>query len=204
MRGVTERLNTLSRETAFEQREPVAQTSMDEVGDLVQAYNRIQQRTNVHMGQLQKTISQLEDANEQRQQLLESMVELAALVIPVAKGLIVAPLSGYFGAERATHICPNLLEGIARHRAQMVILDLTGVTEASEPLANHLSRATRSAMLMGCEVVLTGAGPDLSWALTQMKTDLDLLTAYRDLEGGLSYAYTRLSTLGLAEQEASP
>jgi anti-anti-sigma regulatory factor len=171
---------------------PIAQTSLDEIGDLVRALNRVQQRTEAYTTQLEDSVTQLEAANRERRALLETMVGLTAPVIPVTTGLVVVPLAGYFDAERAAHIRPNLLAGIAEERARIVVIDLTGVTEATEFLADHLSRAARAAALMGCPIILTGAGPDMAWSLTRMSTGLESLSAHRDLEDGLAYAQAQL------------
>jgi anti-anti-sigma regulatory factor len=189
---VAERLVSLAEETRAMDYAPIAQTSLDEVGDLVQALNRVQRRTEAYTAQLEASVTQLETANAERRALLETMVGLTAPVIPVSEGLVVVPLAGYFDEERAAHIRPNLLSGIAEQRARMVVIDLTGVTEATEPLANHLTRAARSAALMGCQIILTGAGPDVAWSLTRLGTGLESLAAHRDLEEGLAYAHAQL------------
>ena len=46
---------------------------------------------------------------------------------------------------------------------------------------------------MGCQIVLTGAGADVAWSLTQIGTGLESLIAHRDLQEGLAYAHTQLS-----------
>ena len=188
---VADRLVELAREDVPELHGVIPQTSLDEIGDLVQALNRIQQRTDAYTEQLRESVSALEKANDQRKKLLETMVGLTVPVIPVAEGLVVVPLSGYFDEERATHIRPNLLKGIADSRARVAIIDLTAIAKVSEPLAEHLSRAARSVTLMGCQVVLTGASADVAWALTQIGPGLETLLTRRDLEDGLAYAYSR-------------
>jgi anti-anti-sigma regulatory factor len=189
---VAERLLSLAEEARAMDYAPIAQTSLDEVGDLVQALNRVQQRTEAYTTQLKASVTQLETANAERRALLETMVGLTAPVIPVSEGLVVVPLAGYFDEERAAHIRPNLLSGIAEQRARIVVIDLTGVTEATESLVDHLTRAARSAALMGCQIILTGAGPDVAWSLTRLGTGLESLAAHRDLEEGLAYAHAQL------------
>ncbi|MBN1937788.1 MAG: hypothetical protein JW934_24230 [Anaerolineae bacterium] len=190
---VTQRMETLVEQADVSQISPVSHTSLDEIGDLVRAFNHIQQRTVAYTGQLQTSVQALETASLSRQQLLDTMVGLTAPVIPVAQGLAVVLLSGYFDEERAAHIRPNLLRGVARARAQMAIVDLTAVAQVSAPLTEQLSVAIRSVMLMGCQVVLTGVGPDLAWTLSQAGTELDDLPTRRNLEDGLMYAYDQLS-----------
>jgi anti-anti-sigma regulatory factor len=192
---VTGRMDALAAKEIGLRGEAIAQTSLDEVGDLVQAFNRVWQRTDEYTTLLSDTVADLDEANEQRRRLLATMVGWTAPVIPVSEGLVIVPLAGYFDAERASHICPNLLSGIAQQRAQVVVIDLTGISEVTEALADHLARAARSVALMGCQIVLTGIGADLAWALTQMDSGLDRLAVHRDLEDGLAYAHAWLSAV---------
>ena len=194
IRDVAGRLFSLAGEDMSLGHAPIAQTSLDEVGNLVQAFNRAQQRADAYTAQLRDSVAELEAANEQRRMLLETTGGLTAPVIRVAEGLVVVPLAGYFDAERAEHIRPNLLAGIVDHRARIVVVDLTGITQATDALADNLMRAARAVVLMGCQIILTGAGPDVAWTLTQIGDELEMLTAHRDLEEGLAYARTRLAT----------
>ncbi len=190
---VTRRIDALAEQADISVFSPMSYTSLDEVGELVRAFNRIQERTAVYTDQLQSSVEAMEAADVKRQQLLDTMVGLTAPVIPVAEGVAVALLSGYFDAERAVHIRPNLLGGIAQFRTRLVIVDLTAVAEVSAPLTEQLSAAVRSVRLMGCQVVLTGVGPSLAWALSQTGGELNNLPTRRSLEEGLAYAYHRLS-----------
>jgi anti-anti-sigma regulatory factor len=194
MRDLAGRMEALAAKDIDLQHEAIAQTSLDEVGDLVQAFNHVQRRADQRTTMLRDSVSDLEVANEQRRLLLETMIGLTAPVIRVTEGLVIVPLAGYFDVERASHIRPNLLAGIVRQHAQIVVMDLTGVVEVTETLVDQLACAARSAALMGCQVILTGIGADLAWALMQMESGLGSLTTHRDLEDGLEYAYARLAT----------
>ena len=192
IRRVARRLLDLAQAEALAAYDPISQTSIDEVGDLVLALNRLQQRTDAQVAELQSAVSGLESASEQQRLLVDSLVELTAPVIQVAEGLVVVPLVGHFDDERSEHIRPNLLAGIADRRARVVVIDLTGVSRATEALAHNLYRASRAAHLLGCRVVLTGAGPDVAWSLARIEGGLASLPAHRDLEQGLSYARSQL------------
>ncbi len=190
---VVRRMEALAGQTEAVSGTPLSYPSLDEMGELVGAFNRIQQHTASYTAQLQTSVEALKTASLQRQQLLDTMVGLTAPVIPVAEGIAVVLLSGYFDEDRAMHIRPNLLNGIVRTRARMTIVDLTAVAQVSAPLTEQLSAAIRAVRLMGCQVVLTGIGPELAWALSQADTELESLPSRRRLEDGLAYAYERLS-----------
>jgi anti-anti-sigma regulatory factor len=183
----------LAKEEPIVQDSAIPQLSLDEVGDLVRAFNHVQRRTRARTEQLRDSVLELESANHRWQALLETMVGLTAPVIPVAKGLAVVLLSGYFDQERASYIGPNMLKGVADARAQVVIVDLTAIAQVSEPLTEQLHRAIRSVALMGCQVILTGASADVAWALTQTSGVQATLQTRRNLQDGLAYAYDKLA-----------
>ena len=193
---VTNRLESLAKDEQAGQHSIIAQTSLDEIGDLVRAFSHVQRQTEMYTAQLRDSVLELENSNDRRQKLLETMVGLTAPVIPVAKGLVVVLLSGYFDQERAHYICPNMLKGIADTRARIAIVDLTAIAQVSEPLTKQLHRAVRSVALMGCQVILTGANADVAWALTQAGGVQAILQTRRNLQDGLAYAYTELNDVG--------
>lgn len=188
---VTERMEALADQTQTSET-ILAHPSLDEMGELVGAFNRVQQRTAEYTAQLQASVEALEQANAQRQRLVDTMVGLTAPVIPVRQGVAVVLLSGYFDEERAAYIRPNLVQGVTQARARVVIVDLTAVAQVSTPLIAQLGAAVRTLLLMGCQVVLTGAGPELAWALSLVGGELINLPARRRLEDGLDFAYNQL------------
>ena len=194
VRHVTDRLESLAKEDRDVQYSAIAQLSLDEIGDLIRALNHVQRQTEARTAQLHGSVLELERANDRRQQLLETMVGLTAPVIPVAKGLAIVLLSGYFDRERANYIRPNMLKGVADMRARVVIVDLTAIAQVSESLTEQLHRAVRSVALMGCQVVLTGASADVAWALMQAGGLPATLQTRRNLQDGLAYAYAMLAS----------
>lgn len=196
IRFITGRLRSLTEEQIQEQGGDIAQTSIDEIGDLVQAFNRIQQQTHEYTTRLRQSVQEQSQAAEQRQRLLETMAGLTAPVIPLSQGLVVVLLSGYFDQARAALIQPNLLQGIAEARAQIAIIDLTAVAQASLPLAENLRRALRAVQLMGCQIILTGANAEVAWSLTQMDIGQETWITRRNLQDALELAFDRLNSNG--------
>lgn len=52
------------------------------------------------------------------------------------------PLIGTIDTERAKFIMENLLEGVMRHNAEVVLIDITGVPVVDTMVAHHLFQAT--------------------------------------------------------------
>ena len=91
-------------------------------------------------------------------------------------------------APRAERMISVLLDGIDRQRADVVLLDLTGVKTADHEAASALVRATRAASLLGAEVVLTGISPELSRTFVELAADFGRIVMKGTLGDGVSYA----------------
>ena len=170
-------------------------TSLDEVGQLVEAFNNLRNRFVQHTEELQAALNELQEANERQQQLMETVSELSVPIIPLSPGVIVLPVVGYVDDARARQLTKGLLRGIADHRARVVIIDLTGLSLRVEAdMARHLLRASRAAHLAGAEVVLTGMRTEMAQTLVQLGLDLTGVIARRDLQEGIEYALSRMGT----------
>jgi len=132
------------------------------------------------------------------------LAELSAPLIPLTRGVLVLPLVGRLDTERAENITWALLEAIAKHRSEVVIIDITGVPTGDEAVVDHLIRAARSSRLLGAQVVLVGLSPAIAQMIAQSNTDMGDIETLGDLEAGLAYAL-RLRGLSIAKLDgASP
>ncbi|MFP4436365.1 MAG: STAS domain-containing protein [Chloroflexaceae bacterium] len=96
------------------------------------------------------------------------------------------PLVGTIGPERAQQIMETLLEGVAAHQSEIVILDITGVQVVDEQVANALMRASQAVRLLGTRVVLTGIQPQIAQTLVQQEVDLSGITTHGTLQAGIA------------------
>lgn len=155
-----------------------------------QAYAR--REAQEQMAQVREESARLRSVVAQQSATLEhlrqAVSELAAPVIPVSEGVIVVPLVGHLDAERARRIIHTLLHGVARHRAQVAILDLTGLSAIDEAVAGRVVDAARAVWLLGAHVVLVGAGVEMAEAMADLEWDVDELITRGDLQGGIQYA----------------
>ena len=79
-------------------------------------------------------------------------------IIPIYAGIVILPLVGAVDSHRAGQIMENLLQSIAQHGADVVILDITGVPVVDTGVAHYLLQAARAVRLLGAEIVLVGIG----------------------------------------------
>jgi len=141
--------------------------------------------------------STVEEQREQQDQLRSTIRELSTPIIPVYAGILVLPLVGSIDSRRATEVTERLLEAIAEQQAEIVIIDITGVSLIDTSTANHLLMTTRAANLLGSRVVLVGIGAEIAQTIVHLGVELNGLITLADLQAGIAYALERL---GLAIQ----
>lgn len=132
------------------------------------------------------------EQQEQQEHLLNTIRELSTPIIPVYEGILVLPLVGSLDSRRATQVTERMLEAIAAQQAEIVIIDITGVSMIDTSTANHLLMTTRAANLLGSRVVLVGMGAETAQTIVHLGVELNGLITLADLQAGLAYALERI------------
>src|SRR5215218_2734327 len=115
----------------------------------------------------------------------DSIRELSTPVLPVRERLLILPIIGVLDRERARQLTQQLLAGIRTHRARVVVIDITGVPDVDEAVANHLVQTVDASRLMGASVIITGLSPKIAQTLVTIGVDLSKMDTIGDLQGGL-------------------
>jgi rsbT co-antagonist protein RsbR len=152
-----------------------------------------QQRADMERAYINATTEQ----REQEQRLRSTISELSTPIIPVHEGVLVLPLIGSLDSRRATEVTERLLEAIAAHQAEIVIVDITGVPVIDTSTANHLLMTTRAAGLLGSQVILVGIGAEVAQTIVHIGIELRGLITLANLQAGIAYA---LAQRGMAIQ----
>jgi len=118
----------------------------------------------------------------------EAIRELSTPVLPVRERLLILPIIGIIDPQRARQLTEQLLQGIRRNRAKVVVMDLTGVPSVDAAVANHLVHTVEAARLLGADVIVTGLSPGLAQTLVTIGVDLGRIFTVGDLRGGLEEA----------------
>ena len=122
--------------------------------------------------------------------------ELSTPIIPVMDssqgGIIVMPLIGSIDTMRAQDIMRRLLAGIREYRAQVVILDITGVAVVDSGVANHLNKTIQAARLKGTHAIVTGISDAVAETVVDLGIDWGGIETLGDLQTGLVAALDRL------------
>lgn len=120
--------------------------------------------------------------------LLELVRALSTPLLPIADGVIVAPLVGQIDEARGAHFVEVLLEGIQRHSARVVLIDITGVPSIDAAAAEQLMRAARAARLLGTRTALVGISPQVARTMVEMGFETAGIETYADLRAGMRLA----------------
>jgi rsbT co-antagonist protein RsbR len=115
-------------------------------------------------------------------------------LIPISERVVIMPLVGTIDQGRAQQILETLLEGIAHHQAEIVILDITGVPEVDNNTADILIRSAQAVKLLGARVMLTGIQPRIAQTLTSLEVNLGDITTHSTLQSGVAQALQRSSS----------
>ncbi|HEX6292453.1 MAG TPA: PAS domain S-box protein [Herpetosiphonaceae bacterium] len=139
-------------------------------------------RAEAERAQLQDQIIQVQSA---------MLAELSTPLIPISDQVVVLPLIGTIDAQRAQQVIEALLHGIEAHRAEVAIIDITGVSDVDTHVANTLMQAARAVRLLGAQIVLTGIRPEVAQTLVGLGLNLNGLVTLSTLQSGIAFAVRR-------------
>jgi rsbT co-antagonist protein RsbR len=122
----------------------------------------------------------------------DSIRELSTPVLQVRERLLILPIIGVLDDQRAGQLTEQLLGGIRRHRAKVVVIDITGVPDLDAEVANHLVQTVDASRLMGAGVIITGLSPEIAQTLVTIGVDLTKMNTVGDLQGGIEQAERQL------------
>jgi rsbT co-antagonist protein RsbR len=133
---------------------------------------------------------------EQRERVIreqqDALLELSTPVLQVRERLLILPIIGVLDQDRAQQLTEQLLHGIRAHRAKLVVIDVTGVPDMDENVANSLVDTVTASGLMGAEVIITGLSAEIAQTLVTIGVDLSKMHTVGDLQGGIEEAERQL------------
>jgi anti-anti-sigma regulatory factor/HAMP domain-containing protein len=208
-RPITVLAQASGRITAGRLDQQVAIDDRGEIGVLATAFNGmtarlqqtlegLEQRVSERTADLQRAnleaeraLKELSESLRQRELLSATVRELATPVVPVLEGILVMPVIGVIDSERVAQLLESLLTAIERHRARVIIIDVTGVPVVDTQVAQVLIQATDAAKLLGALPILVGIRPELAQTLVGLGISFNGLVTHADLQNGVRYALER-------------
>jgi rsbT co-antagonist protein RsbR len=119
--------------------------------------------------------------------------ELSAPILPVAPGVLVAPMIGAVDSGRAAVFMSNLLDAAERERARYLIIDVTGIPVIDTQVARVILQAAQAMRMLGAQAILTGIRPEVAQTLVGLGIDLSGLITRGTLQSGIAEALGRMS-----------
>jgi rsbT co-antagonist protein RsbR len=117
-----------------------------------------------------------------------ALQELSAPLIPVFENITVMPLIGTIDTDRARKIMENLLQGVVKHRSEVVLIDITGVPVVDTMVAHHIIQAAEAVRLVGTKCIIVGIRPEIAQTIINLGIDLSHITTKNSLKKGLESA----------------
>jgi rsbT co-antagonist protein RsbR len=128
---------------------------------------------------------------EAQKKLVEN---LSVPIIPVSSRICVLPLIGDMDCYRIAMIEEKVLMEIAKSQIQILIMDLSGISEMATAIANQLLRIIDGISMMGAKAVITGLRPEV---VREMIREGISFTGMADLKGTLQQALNHYLTVPL-------
>lgn len=122
----------------------------------------------------------------------EQVAAFSTPVLPVKEGLLLVPIVGVLDEHRARQLAELLLAGIRSYRAQVVVLDITGVPQVDAHVANHVIAAVNASRLMGASVIVSGVSAPMAMTLVELGVNFGPIATAGDLQTAMEEAEHRL------------
>ncbi|HYF66301.1 MAG TPA: PAS domain-containing protein [Herpetosiphonaceae bacterium] len=125
-----------------------------------------------------------------QQEILE---QLSTPLFPINQFVMLMPLIGTIDSRRAQQMVNSLLQGVAQHRTQFVILDITGVSLVDTQVANVFIHAAQAVRLLGAQIVITGIRPEVAQTMVDLGIDLGAIITRGTLASGIDYTFKKVA-----------
>lgn len=123
--------------------------------------------------EIEEASEQIELRFDEQKSLLELVSTLETPVVPLADGLLLAPIIGHVDGRRAEAMTERLLETVHRQRTQTIVIDITGVTIFGPEVVEALSETVRSLRLLGTDVIICGMRAEIASSMARLEIVLD-------------------------------
>jgi len=106
----------------------------------------------------------------------EELLELSTPVIQLWDSILAVPLIGTLDSMRTQTVMESLLERIVASRAEVAIIDITGVPVVDTLVAQHLVKTVAAARLMGADCIISGIRPQIAQTIVHLGLELNVVS----------------------------
>jgi rsbT co-antagonist protein RsbR len=106
----------------------------------------------------------------------QELLELSTPVVRLWEGVLALPLIGTLDSARTQIVMESLLEEIVTSRAEIAIIDITGVPTVDTLVAQHLIKTVAAARLMGADCIVSGIRPQIAQTIVHLGLELGVVS----------------------------
>lgn len=148
---------------------------------------------NIHELSRKKESTQIAQLNvlvDEKTKELQKLVDtLSSPIIPVLDGIVVVPLIGQFDEMRTEKLIVKTLSSLPSHKAEYLLLDLTGLDRDITPFTTNLiDKMVSAASLIGTKTILVGISSELAISISNAVEDFSKFNCFQTLQHGIYYA----------------
>jgi rsbT co-antagonist protein RsbR len=114
--------------------------------------------------------------NEMIKRQADELLELSTPVVELWDKIVALPLIGTLDSERTQTVMENLLNHIVKSRAQIAIIDITGVPTVDTLVAQHLIKTVSASRLMGADCIISGIRPQIAQTIVHLGLQLNVVS----------------------------
>ncbi|MEE4349595.1 MAG: STAS domain-containing protein [Pacificimonas sp.] len=122
----------------------------------------------------------------------EEMMELSTPVVELWDRVLTLPLIGTLDSLRAQEVMESLLQAIVEYKAEVCIIDITGVRTVDTQVAQHLLRTAAAVRLMGANCIISGISPKIAQTMVQLGVDVGEVSTRSSIRSALKDALERV------------
>jgi len=111
------------------------------------------------------------------------------MAVPVLKqgDVLIASIQAILSDADLLQLRDDLAEGVGRHRARGVIVDVTALDVMDSFATRTLRGIAQTTKLRGAETVIVGIQPEVAFAMVQLGLTLEDIKTALDLDDGFAF-----------------
>ncbi|GEK33205.1 STAS domain-containing protein [Kurthia sibirica] len=115
----------------------------------------------------------------------KALQELSTPIMPVFDRIIIVPIIGTIDSERSKQMMENVLNGVIVYKAEIILLDITGVPFVDSNVAQHIVHMIRAIHIVGGQCILVGFSPEIAQTFVTLGVDLKNIRTLGTLQEGV-------------------
>ena len=106
----------------------------------------------------------------------QEISELSTPVVRLWDGIVALPLIGTLDSSRTGVVMETLLQAIVDEKAEIAVIDITGVPTVDTLVAQHLLKTVAATRLMGADCIISGIRPAIAQTMVHLGIELNVIS----------------------------